>query len=170
MIRYSAVELFQMAEAVEREGMRFYREAAARVEDAALAGLLNQLAEWEGRHEARFASMRADLPPPARRQDGPGDPAEEHAVDYLHAFVDGKVFPGLLHPASSPLAPSTPAEVLDYALAREKDTIVFFLTMQGQVPQHWGRERIQGIVDEELSHVHILTAKRQELAAGEGGR
>lgn len=166
MITYNAEELFQMAEAVEHEGRRFYRQAAAAVGNPELAELLNQLAEWEGKHEERFAAMRAELPESARHETGPGDPVEEHAADYLHAFVDGKVFPGVLRPGDSPPPLATPSDVLGYALAREKDTIIFFLTLQAQVPKYWGRERIQGIIEEELKHVHLLEHQRRKLAAG----
>jgi rubrerythrin len=169
MIRYNAEELFRMAESVERDGMRFYRQAAQNVDSPELAELLSQLADWEGRHDTQFAAMRADLPEAATRGTGPGDPVEEHAADYLQAFVDGKVFPspsrtsGFEYPRLA-----EPEEVLAYAIGREKDTIVFFLTLQQQVPRYRGQDRIQGIIDEELKHVHILEGKRRELQAASG--
>jgi len=172
MTRYSAEELFRMAEAVERDGMSFYRQAAAVVSDPELAGLLNELASWEGKHHERFATMRAELPPEARRGIGPGNPVEEHAADYLQAWVDGKVFPGSLQPGGELPPLTVPEDVLDYALTREKETIVFFLTLQAQVPTYCGQDRIRDIIDEELNHVYILERMRRErpglLAAREG--
>lgn len=164
MIRYNAEELFRMAESVERDGMRFYRQAAQTVESPELARMLTELAEWEAKHEQRFADLRNELPETASRGNGPGDPVEEHAADYLQAFVDGKVFPdpsrtrGFEHPN---LVESD--DVLAYAIGREKDTIVFFLTLQQQVPRYRGRDQIQAIIDEELKHVHILERKRREI-------
>lgn len=164
MIRYNAEELFRMAESVERDGRQFYRQAAQAVGCPDLARLLNELADWEGKHEERFAAMRAELPESASREPGPGDPLEEHAADYLQAFVDGKVFPGPSRTAGFAFPQlADPAAVLAYAIGREKDTVVFFLTLQQQVPKFRGQERIQAIIDEELKHVHILERKRREI-------
>lgn len=164
MIRYNAEELFQMAESVERDGAAFYREAAQATNNQDLVDLLTQLADWEDRHRQRFAAMRNELPPEAQHEAGPGDPVEEHAADYLQAFVDGKVFPDPTRAERSSYPNlEVPEDVLDYALGREKDTIVFFLTVQGQVPKFWGHDRIRAIIDEELKHVHILEQKRREL-------
>jgi len=169
MIRYNAEELFRMAESVEQDGMCFYRQAAQTVESPDLVSLLTQLADWEAKHEQRFAAMRADLPESASRDTGPGDPIEEHAADYLQAFVNGKVFPapsrtgGFEYPTLV-----EPDEVLAYAIGREKDTIVFFLTLQQQVPKYRGRDQIQAIINEELKYVHILERKRRETQPTEG--
>jgi rubrerythrin len=157
MIRYNADELFQMALAVERHGEAFYRSAAENVDDEELSTLLTTLAEWEVRHEKRFAEIRSKLPARATRDHTPGDPEEEHAGDYLAAFADGKVFPAK---ADIDFASADVLQLLDYALGREKDTIVFFLTMIQHVPEHWGHDQVRAIVDEELKHVHILTRER----------
>ena len=57
MIRYNAEELFRMAESVERDGRQFYRQAAQAVASPDLARLLNELADWEAKHEMRFAEI-----------------------------------------------------------------------------------------------------------------
>ncbi|MDT8389947.1 MAG: ferritin family protein [Lentisphaeria bacterium] len=169
MIHYNAEELFRMAESVERDGMLFYRQAAETVDDPELVRLLSELADWEARHEARFAALRAELPESASHEPGPGDPVEEHAADYLQAFVDGKVFPGPSRTGGFEFPKLVaPDDILAYALGREKDTIVFFLTLQQQVLKYRGRDRIQAIIDEELKHVHILERKRREIAAAAG--
>lgn len=175
MTRYNAEELFRMAESVEREGMRFYRQMAQTVEHPEVRNLLSELADWEAKHEKLFAAMREELPETARQEPGPGDPLEEHAADYLQAFIEGKVFPGpsrtegFEYPTLADLD-----ALLNYAIGREKDTIVFFLTIQRQVLKYRGQERIAAIIDEELKHVHILERKRRELAgattAGRGQR
>ena len=164
-MRYSAEEIFQMAESVEREGARFYRLAAKNSENAETKAFFNRLADWETRHEKLFAALRSDLPHAARHEDGPGDPIEEHAADYLRAFVDGKVFP---HPPrladSGESITADPVKALEFALGREKDTIILFLTLQEQVPKYWGREKVQQIVAEELKHVHMIEGQLRDIA------
>ncbi|MFW6367398.1 MAG: ferritin-like domain-containing protein [bacterium] len=164
MIRYNAEELFQMAESVERDGALFYRRAAEASDSPDTSELFTRLADWEEKHEKLFAELRQSLPDSARHEDGPGDPVEEHAAAYLQAFVDGKVFPA---PSWATAAGETPAAVprsaLEFALDREKDTIILFLTMQEHVPKYWGREQVQKIVAEELKHVHMIEAQLRDI-------
>ncbi len=82
--------------------------------------------------------------------------------------MDGKIFPDPARIGRSDFPNlQVPEDVLNYALSREKDTIVLFLTVQGQVPKFWGQDRIRAIIDEELKHVHILERKRRELHAAQ---
>lgn len=164
MIRYNAEELFEMAESVERAGASFYRRAAEAGGNPDATALFARLADWEEKHEKLFAELRRSLPESARHEDGPGDPIEEHASDYLKAFVDGKVFPDPTRAtaAGEDLA-ADPGRAIEFALTREKDTIILFLTMQEHVPKYWGREQVRKIVTEELKHVHMLEAQLRQI-------
>ena len=58
---FSANEIFEMAEQLERNGAKFYRTSAEGVKDPASRDLLQSLADMEDTHEKTFASMRASL-------------------------------------------------------------------------------------------------------------
>ena len=58
---FSADEIFEVAEQLERNGAKFYRDASAKVSDADAKALLNQLATMEDDHLKTFQDMKAEL-------------------------------------------------------------------------------------------------------------
>src|SRR4030042_3366943 len=64
---FNAFEAFEIAEQIERNGVRFYRKAAEMFDDARVSGLFLKLAEWEKAHEELFADMRTQLSEQGRR-------------------------------------------------------------------------------------------------------
>lgn len=154
-------DLFAMAIEFERNGASFYARAAASAAGRPHAGLLLRLAAMEQMHEKRFAALRQSLSE-ERAAAVPFEPPAEKAL-YLKALADTRVFP------ASGLVPDELAnanglaEALRYAIDREKDSVVFYSTMQEFVPLHQGREQIQTIIAEELGHVHLLTAELSKL-------
>jgi rubrerythrin len=74
-----------------------------------------------------------------------------------HVFIKNRDVSGLASRCR------TSAEALDLAITFEKDSIVFFTTMKGIVPEHLGKDKIDLLINEEIKHISILTQKRQEL-------
>ncbi|MCJ7775532.1 MAG: rubrerythrin, partial [Desulfobulbaceae bacterium] len=72
---FSADEIFEMAEQIERNGARFYRKMAENISDKSIRELLLDFAAMEDDHERVFASMRADLSDKEREPNvfDPGD-------------------------------------------------------------------------------------------------
>jgi rubrerythrin len=52
---------------------------------------------------------------------------------------------------------------LDLAVNFEKDSVVFYTTMKKLVPENLGKGEIDALIDEEISHIFILTQKKKEL-------
>jgi len=48
------------------------------------------------------------------------------------------------------------------ALEREKDSVIFYLGIKDMVSENLGRDKIDGIIKEEMNHVTIIS---KELAA-----
>lgn len=166
MLNLSVDDLFAMAIEFERNGASFYTRAAASAAGRPHAALLLRLAAMEQMHEKRFAALRLSLST-ERASAAPFEPPEEKAL-YLEAMADTRVFP-VSGPVPEELASAANlAEALRYAIDREKDSVVFYSTMQDLVPLHQGREQIQSIIAEELGHVHLLTAELAKLPLGGG--
>ena len=53
-------------------------------------------------------------------------------------------------------------DILRLAIGREKDSIVFFLGMKDLVSEKLGKDRIDGIIREEMNHITILSKKISE--------
>ncbi len=60
-ITFNADEIFEMAEQIERNGARFYRDAAAQITDAENKEFLESLGEMEDTHLAIFSAMRTEV-------------------------------------------------------------------------------------------------------------
>jgi len=158
MVPVSPDEIFEMAEVIERNGARFYRRAAEAAGDEPRR-LLLQLAEMEDRHERTFHEMRREL----GSADAPEtlDPDGEAAL-YLRTVADGKVFDFEADPASKLRGDEALAEILQTALGLEKDSIVFYLGLKPLVSTPGGRDKVEAIIQEEMSHVRLLS---EELAS-----
>jgi erythrin-vacuolar iron transport family protein len=90
----------QLAEAMEVETQRFYRQAASRTTDASIRSLLGDLAEAETEHEHIAARLKAEnLPTTVRQQED----AAEHRLFLLRVIQPGLA--GLMDGSVSTLAP-----------------------------------------------------------------
>jgi rubrerythrin len=56
-----------------------------------------------------------------------------------------------------------PKKILDVAIEREKDSIIFFEGIKAMVPEKFGSKRIDEIIGQEMGHVIILTRHRDKL-------
>jgi rubrerythrin len=160
MLRFNADEVYGMAEDLERTGLAFYTQAAERVADERLQKLLLSLAKMEQGHLRVFSDLRKKLPDEDRRQDSPELPEEvaEHA-QYVRALVGSHVFGAVDEAWLESLPQQSSTEVLQRAIALEKDAIVFLLELQELVPRHRGRKDFDRIIHEELQHIRLLNAR-----------
>lgn len=152
--KFNAIEVFEIAEQIERNGAAFYRRAAELFKDSDVADLFTRLANWEIRHEAILAGMRKELSKQGR---------ELSTFDPSDAPLDAKAMAGLgafglnPDPAAQLAGSETRTEVLQMALQKEKDTIVYYTGLKAFVPGAAGKDKIDDIVEEELQHIRILT-------------
>jgi rubrerythrin len=159
-IAYTAEEIFQIGVEIERNGLRFYSAFAGSSTDKAVKKLCEELSAWEGQHVALFEGLKARLPEAARKEIV-FDPQGELAA-YLKAAADSHIFLASDFDALVARA-RTPLDVLSMALAFEKDSVVAYVSMTRLVPDHLGKAEIERIVDEELKHISIISAKMREL-------
>ncbi len=151
---FNANEIFEMAEQMERNGARFYRDAAEAAADPSNKELLTGLSKMEEAHEKIFESMRAELTA-AEKASTVFDPSGEASL-YLRALVDSRVF------FKKEIDETSIVEILKSAIEAEKDSIVFYLGMKEAVPKKLGRDRIEAIIKEEMGHIRVLS---KELVA-----
>jgi len=155
-IRFNADEVFRIAERIEENGARFYRAAAKAVPEES-AGMFYDLAAWEDQHLKTFAAMREKLSDAARGETA-WDPDDEAAA-YLQAVADGSVFDLGEEPLAAVGENPTIEDILRFALQREKDSITFYVGLQHLAPGRLGKDDIDRIIREEMSHVSLLTRR-----------
>lgn len=145
---FNADEIFEMAQEMERNGARFYRNAAESVTDKKNKKMLLELAAMEDDHEKTFADMQAALTD-QEKATNIFDP-EGEASSYLKALVETKVF------FQKEIDTTSMKEILKAALLAEKDAIVFYLGMKDMVPQQHGKTRLKDIIKEEMGHIKLI--------------
>jgi rubrerythrin len=156
---FSADEVFEMAEQIERNGGKFYRKAAEKY--PALRTLLLELAAMEDKHEKTFARMRTELS--AQEVEAPVFDPDDEAQMYLRVMAGGHVFNLRADPAEKLADIGTTEELLKMAMGVERDSIAFYVGLKESVSQKAGKDRVEGIIREEMKHVAILNEKLDAL-------
>jgi len=160
-ITFNALEIFEIAEKIERNGVRFYRKAAEIFAGRDISQTLLELADMEVEHEETFADMRKQI---SNKQQElvTFDPENEIAL-YLQAIADGHVF-DLKKDISRQLTGEESIEdVLNMAIQAEKDSIVFYDALEDFVPIEAVKEKIKDIIEEEQGHIVTLSRKLADL-------
>jgi len=160
-IVFSADEMFEIAEELERNGAAFYTSAAEVSSDEGNRAFLLGLAQMEDEHMKIFNEMRQTL---AGREEQPTvfDP-DNMSASYLQAFADGHVFDLKANPSEFLSEGITVQEILRKAIELEKDSIVFYIGMKEMVPPRLGAERVENIIKEEMRHITVLSDKLSSL-------
>ena len=151
---FTADDVFEMAEQLERNGDQFYREAAQNTDNPEYKKLLVGLADMEVQHEKTFVYLRSELLG-NEKTSTVFDPQNESAL-YLRALADTKVF------FEKEIDFSSMKSVLKAAILAEKDSIVFYLGIKEMVPEKYGKDKLDKIIKEEMGHIKLLS---KELVA-----
>ena len=157
---FSADEVFEMAEQIERNGAKFYRAAAKKF--PSVGEVLLELAAMEDEHESTFAAMRAELSGTEVEQ--PVFDPDGEAQMYLRVMADEHVFDTQTDPAEKAAAQETPQDILTMAIGAEKDSIVFYTGLRESISRKAGKDKVEAIIKEEIGHIATLNQKLQALA------
>ncbi len=155
MYDFTADDVFEMAEQLERNGAKFYRDAAEHTDNLEYKNLLKGLGQMEVEHEKIFIKLRSELSG-KEKASTVFDPQNE-SVLYLQSLADTKVF------FEKEIDFSSMESVLKAAILAEKDSIVFYLGMKEMVPEKYGKDRLDKIIKEEMSHIKILAKELKAL-------
>lgn len=153
-------EIFEIAVEIERNGARFYRKAAESGVDNQTRLLLLDLAAMEDEHAATFERLQVEL---TAKQETEWYNQNDEAFQYLESFAAGHVFD-----LTKQRGLETDADVravLEFALERERESILFYLGIKEFVPRQLPGDRIERIIIEEMKHLAQLNKRRMELTA-----
>ena len=160
-ITFNADEIFEMAEQIERNGAKFYREAAGTSSDADIKKMLQDLAAMEDGHQLTFAQMRKELSP-EEKEVTTYDPDNEVA-QYLKTVADFHGTEGKVSPTEMLTGQESMSEILKIALQAEKNSIAFYVGIKDLVVSKAGKDKIQSIIIEEMAHVSTIGGKLHAL-------
>ena len=160
-ITFNADEIFEMAEEIERNGATFYRQAAENASDEQTKKMLLDMAVMEDGHLNTFEKMRKEL---SGQEKGWSsfDPDNQSAL-YLQEMADARGYEGKITPMKELTGKETTKEIIEIALNSENESVVFYLTLKDLVPVKAGRDKVEAIILEELSHITALLKKLKTL-------
>jgi rubrerythrin len=160
-ITFNADEIFEMAIEIEQNGAKFYREAAQNAAEEDTKKMLLEMAAMEDGHIKTFEAMRKELTE-KEKADTVFDPYNEGAL-YLQAMADSHGTEGKISPTQKLTGQETTREIYEIALNAEKDSVVFYYGLKGYVSAKAGKDKVEAVIMEELSHIRILLDKINSL-------
>jgi rubrerythrin len=162
-ITFNADEIFEIAEQIERSGVKFYRKAADNASDKKTKQMLLDMAEMEAGHLTTFEHMRRHLV--RREKEGTVfDPGNEASL-YLQTMAKAHGSEGKKSPTEELTGTESIEEIFKIALNAEKDSVIYYFGLRSFVPPKAGRDRVEAIIAEEIEHVTTLN---KMLASLEG--
>lgn len=160
-ITFNADEVFEMAEEMEKNGGKFYRKAAQNTSDSQTKQMLLDMADMEDNHLQTFKQMRSQLSG-RETEEIIFDPNNEAAM-YLKVMADSHSYEGKISPDEELTGNETPKELLEIALNSEKESVVFYSGLRSLVPPRAGKDKVEAIILEELTHITTLLNKLKSL-------
>jgi len=158
-IFFSGSELVNIAIGIEKSGFAFYQSLVKKEKDIMARGAYKYLAEMEEKHIKTFQSMLGG----AGEYKPPEMYTEEYDL-YLKALVDSAVFTNDRVAREMAEKAASSAEAIQVGLGAEKDSILFYSEMRNLVRER-DREVVDGIIEEEKSHLRQLSDLKKKLAA-----
>ncbi len=153
-LNYKSDEVFEMACEIERRGAGFYHKAADQCSDKEVKDLFHELEKMENRHEETFRKMQKEYTD--GDEDAVFDPDDEMNY-YLREIAGGRGWEGKASPADELTGNESMDEILEIAIAAEKDSINFYLGIKESIDSDKDKEAVEAIIREEMEHVAKLT-------------
>jgi rubrerythrin len=160
-IALNALEVFEIAERIERNSVNFYLKAAEALSDEKLSSVLLSLSEFEKEHVKSYANMRKQIS--SKELDViTYDPENEISL-YLQRIADNHVFDPGKNPAEQLKYKGTREDILNFAIESEKNKIIFYIGLKNYVPATAVKNKVDEIIDEEMNHIAELNLRLSAL-------
>jgi len=158
---FNANEILQMAIDIEENGLVFYEQAQERLDDPEVKEIFRFLAEEEKVHKKEFESLKATLPESAKAETV-WDPNNEMA-QYLDMMADMHVFKNAGVSGKYFDYVKRAEDALNMAIQFEKDSIIFYLSLEEAVEDSEARRKVTELINQERQHIKTLVMKLRQL-------
>jgi rubrerythrin len=161
IFNFNAAEVIQVAIRIEENGKKFYDQAVKVIDDPAVKKLFEELALQEVEHKRHFENLKAQLPAQTQTSDVwfPENEMEAYLkmMAEQHVFTSDETLEAKLEQLKGV------REALKMAIEFEKDSVIFFLTMQEATDNKKDQEKIGLLVKEEQTHLRRLALELARL-------
>ena len=158
---FNASEVFRIAVQIEENGRRFYEEGRKIVDDPSIRALFEDLAIQEVEHKKKFETLMAQLPSDAS---SPTVWDPENDLDrYIRMMADLHVFVSTESLEAQLSRVKDVVSALKLAIEFEKDSVLFFLSMEEAAENRKGQDLIRQLVREEQEHLKRLSLELNKV-------
>ncbi|MBN1806770.1 MAG: ferritin family protein [Sedimentisphaerales bacterium] len=151
-VSLNAIEVFEIAQQIERNAAKFYRKAAELSNEPDISNIFIELAGWEIRHEQVFKDMGDKLVDSTRKTN---TELEKKQFD-TNLMACLAVFGTVSDPPHKLKSIRKITDALKTAIEKEKDSIAFYEGLKAFVKERDDQIRVDAIIEEEMHHVKIL--------------
>jgi len=153
-VRYSASEVFQFAIRIEENGALLYRRLAEKTQDPRWKEIFNYLTEQEQQHKKIFEKLLASL-----ENYQPQEIYPDEYFLYLRSFADDIIYTSRTEKELN--ASSRITDIIDFAIRRELDSIMYYLETKPLVPPDQ-QSQVEKIIEEERRHFLQLSQLKKK--------
>lgn len=147
-------EIVKFAIEKEKESVALYKELGDKAGTKDIKDLFHRLMLEEEKHEAFYTKLLGAT----HKEQSPGVTEDAEYEAYMQELIRTSRSTSSLDPHKF----TDMKIVLDYAIAREKDSILFYVGLKNYLPTH-DKEKIDFIIKEEAQHVAKLLLLKKQL-------
>ncbi len=160
--KFNAGEIYKVAVQIEENGKHFYDNSQKSIDNPEVKKLFAELAGQEIEHKKRFESLQAQLPAESSTATV-WDPDNELDL-YIKTMADQHIFVSSAGLNERLAGIKSTADALRIAIDFEKDSVLFFLSLEEAVAGKKDQELIKTLVKEEQEHLKRLTLQLAKLS------
>ncbi|MBW1893006.1 MAG: ferritin family protein [Deltaproteobacteria bacterium] len=158
IVTLTALEVAKIACNIEVDGSDFYEEAARIADVGAAKETFMELARQEQEHLNTFRNMYRELDEKMGGSEGStGYLFDDEITKYLKVISEGIVFPVGSDMKKWISEQHDVEAVVKFAIEMEKNSLLFYMEILSHSPFAYSREILQGIIQEEKSHIVMLS-------------
>ena len=157
---YTPQDLLELAIGIEESGRRVYEHFEGAAKDEGLKGVWRLLKDQEADHRRTFERLRRDAGPGLKAED-----SSAQATPYLRAIASSALFSEARLARMVLEGIDSDLDALQVAIAVEKDSVFFYITIKDHLIGDQGRV-LEEIIAEEKLHLVRLVELRDKLAGG----
>jgi rubrerythrin len=162
IFHFNAVEVFDIAIKIEENGKHFYDRSREIIKEPEVKKLFEELAQEEVKHKEKFQTLKSQIPTSAA-SGAVFDPDQELDL-YIKMMADQHVFISSESLEAQLGGIKDAKDALKLAVEFEKDSVIFFLTMQEATEGAKGKEFIGSLVKEEQQHLRRLSLELKKIS------
>jgi len=159
---FNEIEAAKIAQNMERNGLAFYQQAAAKTRNPTIRDTFLQLTEDEKKHLAAFEELEESLQ--AKRLERAGYTDDAEIGGYIDRLLKTQVFREAGDVSRLATQAKDDIEALAVGMKAERDSIVFYQEMIDFVDSKEAKETFEWILKEERDHLRILGDRSEECA------